>query len=157
RTRRPPLTSSPSMPSGTWPPTSTRGRSRSCPWCRSPAWASSTARSCGSGSRVSRRPEVCCLDLAGDRAEAEPGAVGGGRGGADRHLVAVLEGAAYRPVGQRERLGAAPAQLQQAAALVPVRAADRTRGEQVPGAGGGTVHGHVGQHLRGRPVGGGVR
>ena len=38
-----------------WPPTSTRGRSRSCPPCRSPAWASSTARSCGSGSRAAAR------------------------------------------------------------------------------------------------------
>ena len=37
------------------------------------------------------------------------------------------------PVGQRERLGAAPGQLQQAAAAALVRAADRAGGQQVAG------------------------
>ena len=55
RARRSAPRSSPSTPRSTWPPTSTRGRSRSCPPCRSPAWASSTARSCGSGSRRAAR------------------------------------------------------------------------------------------------------
>ena len=78
-------------------------------------------------------------DLAGDLAEADPRAVGGGRGGGDRDLVPVLEVGAHRPVRQRQRLRAAPAQLEQAAALVPLRAADRAGGEDVAGARRGAV------------------
>ena len=84
-------------------------------------------------------------------------AIGGGRGSGDRDLVAVLQEGPHGPVGQGERFGAAPAQLQQAAALLAVRAADRARGVEVPGPGRGAVHGQVGQHLGGRPVHGGER
>jgi long-chain acyl-CoA synthetase len=63
-------------------------------------------------------------DLAGDLAEADPGAAGPRRGGGDRHLVGVFQEGPHRSVGQGQRLGAAPAQFEQAAALIPVRAAD---------------------------------
>ena len=50
-----------------------------------------------------------------------------GRRGGDRDLVAVLEERAGRAVGERQRLGAAPGQLEQRAALVAVAAAHRAR------------------------------
>src|SRR5215469_2614362 len=68
-------------------------------------------------------------DPAGHLAEADPGAVPAGRAGADRHLVAVLQKRARSAVGQRERIPAAPAQLDQRAALVCSRTAYGAGGE----------------------------
>ena len=56
-----------------------------------------------------------------------------------------------------ERLLAAPAQLEERAALVALGAADRAGREQVAGPERGAVDGQVGEHLGGGPVHRGVR
>jgi len=96
-------------------------------------------------------------NAAGYLAEAETAAIGGRGGGGDRDLVAVFQEGPCGAVGQLERLGAAPAQLQQAAALFAGRTADRAGGEEVTGPGRGSVDGHMGQHLGRCPVHGGER
>ena len=59
------------------------------------------------------------LDPAGDLAEGDPAAAGAGGGVAQHHLVAVLE---ERAAVRAERLLAAPAELEERAALVRARA-----------------------------------
>src|SRR6188472_4580764 len=71
---------------------------------------------------------------------------------AQRDSVAVLEERARRAVGEVQRLGAAPGQLDEAAALALRRAADGPRGEQIAGARRGAVDGHVCELLGERPV-----
>ena len=68
-------------------------------------------------------------DGPGHLAEGDPAAAGAGGGGPQRDHVAVLEeGAGVGP----ERLGAAPRQLQEGPALVPLRAtAPGTRGGRI--------------------------
>src|ERR671910_574198 len=74
-----------------------------------------------------------------------------GRRRPHHHLVAVLqEGVRLAP--QVERLGAVPGQLEQAAALLLLRAGDGAGAEQVAGPQRGAVHGQVGEHLSRRVV-----
>src|SRR3954452_24190242 len=67
------------------------------------------------------------LDRAGHLAEIDPGAVGTRGGGGEGDDVAVLEERPRRAVGQGQRLRAAPGQLDERAALVPLRPADGAR------------------------------
>ena len=60
-------------------------------------------------------------------------------------------------VGQRDRLGPSPAQLEQRAPLVLLRAGHGAAREDVPGTQGRTVDGQVRELLRRRPVHGGER
>src|SRR4051794_9315709 len=87
------------------------------------------------GAATSRLPRR--LDPAGDLAQGDPAAAGARSRVAEHDLVAVLEeGAAVV-----ERLGAAPRQLQERAALVALRAADRAGRVEVAGAQRGAVGG----------------
>src|SRR5215471_21479748 len=70
-------------------------------------------------------------DLAAGLPEADAGAAGPGRRGGDDHLVAVLEPGTAGSVGQGERLGAVPGQLDHAAALAWLGAAHGAGGVQV--------------------------
>jgi hypothetical protein len=72
-------------------------------------------------------------DLAAGLAQADARAAGHGRRGGDDKLVAVLEPGPGGPVGQGERLGAVPGQLDHAAALAWLRAAHRAGSVKVPG------------------------
>src|ERR1051326_7141208 len=74
-----------------------------------------------------------------DLTQPDPRDVRAAGGGGDPHLVVVVQPGAGAAVGQRQRLGAVPGQLEQAAALVPVLAADRAGREQVAGPGAGPV------------------
>src|SRR3954470_20385600 len=87
---------------------------------------------------------VCGQDRAADLGDADPAAVRPGCGGGDGDLVAVLQERPDRTVAEGQRLGTAPAQLEQAATLVRRRAADGAGGEQVTGTQRGAVDGEMG-------------
>ena len=71
-----------------------------------------------------RQPDVARQHPAGHRAEADPRRRRRRCRRADRDLVAVLEERARRAVGEGDRLGAVPGQLEERAALVDARRRD---------------------------------